>query len=198
VYEPRLTLGLPREETVGTALNALSHAAEALYLKGRNADAEREALVGAALIARRLPDVVARPDDLEARTELLEGAMHAGQALGLSGLALAHAIAQVLGGRYGLAHGAMNALSLPPVLRFNEPVAAEEIERLREALGAADAAARVEELAQLGGFKRLRDYDVPEDDLPRVAAEAAARPGARANPRSVEPDDVLELLREIW
>jgi maleylacetate reductase len=31
VYEPRLTLELPRGETVGTALNALAHAAEALY-----------------------------------------------------------------------------------------------------------------------------------------------------------------------
>src|SRR4029453_4801603 len=31
VYEPALTLGLPRDESVGTAMNALAHCAEALY-----------------------------------------------------------------------------------------------------------------------------------------------------------------------
>jgi len=198
VYEPRLTLGLPVEETVGTALNALAHAAEALYVKGRSHDGEREATLGAALIGRRLPDVVERPRDLEARTELLEGALHAGKALGLTGLALAHAIAQVLGGRYDLPHGAMNALSLPPTLRFNEPVARDAVAAFGEALAADDPAARVEGLARLGGFERLRDFGVPEEDLPFVAAETAARPGARANPRSASPEDVLGLLREMW
>jgi alcohol dehydrogenase class IV len=145
-----------------------------------------------------LPEVVERPHDLDARTELLEGAMHAGTALGLTGLALAHAIAQVLGGRYDLPHGAMNALSLPPTLRFNQPVARDAVAAFGEALGADDPAARVEELARLGGFERLRDFGVPEEDLPLVAAEAAARPGARANPRSASPEDVLGLLREMW
>ena len=47
VYEPTLTLELPRAETVGTALNALAHAAEALYVEGHNAEADAEALEGA-------------------------------------------------------------------------------------------------------------------------------------------------------
>src|SRR5207253_11518840 len=51
VYEPELTLGLPRAETVGTALNALAHAAEALYVKQRNDEADAHALSGARLIA---------------------------------------------------------------------------------------------------------------------------------------------------
>ena len=198
VYEPRLTLDLPREETVGTALNALAHAAEALYVPNRTAEGDREALEGAERIGRFLPQVVERPDDLDARTRLLEGATHAGKALGLTGLALAHAIAQVLGGRYGLPHGAMNGLSLPPTLRFNEPAARDAIDRLGAALDVDDPATGVEELAQLGGFGRLREFGVPEADLPRVAAEASARPGARVNPRDASPDDVLRLLVEMW
>jgi maleylacetate reductase len=198
VYEPHLTLELPLEETVGTAMNALAHCAEALYVRSRNAEGDQEALAGAELIADSLPAVVARPDDLSARTQLLQGAMHGGKALGLTGLALAHAIAQVLGGRYGLPHGAMNALSLPPVLRFNEPVAHDVIKRLGLALRTDDPAGRVEDLARLGGIERLRDFGVPEVDLPLVAAEAAARPGALANPRRAEPDEVLALVRAVW
>jgi maleylacetate reductase len=198
VYEPRLTLDLPLEETVGTAMNALAHCAEALYVDRRNADGDREALAGAPLIGRWLPEVVARPPDLEARTKLLEGAMHAGAALGLSGLALAHAIAQALGGRYGLPHGAMNALSLPPALRFNEPAVPVAVARFGEALGTTDPASRAQELARLGGFERLRDFGVPEDDLAGLAGDVVGRPGTQANPRPVTVEDAEALLRSIW
>jgi maleylacetate reductase len=198
VYEPELTLDLPRAETVGTALNALAHAAEALYVRDRTPESDRDALEGARLIATWLPQVVERPHDLEARTGLLRGACHAGAALGASMLALGHALAQGLGGRYGAPHGALNALTLPAALRFNEPVAAEEIARFGEAIGSDDPPARVEELARLGGFERLRDLGIPEDAPQEVAGTVAGRPGARANPRPVTPADVEAILRALW
>ncbi len=198
VYEPRLMLDLPREQSGGTALNALAHCAEALYAKGRNPEGDREALAGATLIGEWLPRVLEDGHDLEARTLLLEGAQHAGAALASAGLALGHAMAQALGGRFGIAHGAANALCLPPALRFNEPVAADEIARFGDALGADDPVSRVEELARASGFTRLRDLDVREDELDEVAEAAAQRGGAKANPRPASPDEIAELLRSIW
>ena len=198
VYEPELTLGLPKDVTVGTSLNALAHTAEALYVKGRNPDGDREALAGAALISEWLPRVVDRPDDLEGRRHLLEGAVHGGAALASAGLGLGHALAQALGGRYGLPHGAMNALSLPQALRFNEPVAGAEIARFGDAMGTDDPIGRVEELARLGGFERLRDFGVPETELEEVAEGARVRPGAWANPRPVTLTALVELLRAMW
>jgi alcohol dehydrogenase class IV len=89
-------------------------------------------------------------------------------------------------------------LTLPLALRFNQPVAAEAIERFGQALGTDDPADKVEELARLGGFERLRDLGIPEDAPAEVAEAVAARPGAKANPRPVTPADVQELLRSIW
>jgi maleylacetate reductase len=198
VYEPRLMLDLPREQSGGTALNALAHCAEALYVKGRNSEGDREALAGASLIGEWLPRVIEDGHDLDARTRLLEGAQHAGAALASAGLALGHAMAQALGGRFGIAHGAANALCLPPALRFNEPAAADEIARFGEALAAADPPARVEELARASGFTRLRDLGVPENELDEVADAAAQRAGAKANPRPASPAEIAELLRGIW
>jgi maleylacetate reductase len=198
VYEPELTLGLPRAETVGTSLNALAHTAEALYVEGRNAEGDREALAGAPLIAEWLPRVVEGGHDVEARRGLLEGAMHAGAALAAAGLGLGHAMAQALGGRYGLPHGALNAITLPAALRFNELVAGAEIARFGKAIGSDDPAGRVEELARLGGFDRLRDLGVPEDELEEVAAATAVRGGSQANPRQASRAEITELLRSIW
>jgi maleylacetate reductase len=198
VYDPELTLSLPREDTVGTAMNALAHAAEAMYVKGRNDEADRDAREAATRIAASLPAVVEDGKAAGPRKTLLTGASLAGSALASAGLGLGHAMAQVLGGRYGLKHGAMNAITLPLALRFNSPVAAKEIEGFGDAMGTDDPIGKVESLARLGGFGRLRDFGVPEEELAEVAEAVVQRPGAKANPRRATPTEVEELLRSAW
>ena len=193
VYDVELTLDLPREPTVGTAMNALAHCAEALYVEGHNVDADEHALAGARLIGEWLPRVVDAPRDREARTELLRGACHGGAALGGSGLALAHAMAQAIGGRYGVPHGTLNGICLPPALRWNEQWAPDAVHRFRAAVGC-----DVEELAALGGVTRLHDLGVPEADLPELAEAAAGRAGNRANPRPATAAEIEELFRSVW
>jgi maleylacetate reductase len=199
VYEPGLTLDLPTETSVGTAMNAIAHCAEALYARGHNPAADEHALAGARLIAEWLPPVVAAPHDLEARTELLRGACHGGAALAGSALALAHAMAQAIGGRYGLPHGTLNGICLPPVLRFNTVFVPDAVARFGEAIGGPDdPAGHVEELAALAGPKRLRELGVREADLPGLAAAAAERGGNLANPTPASPGEIEQLLRDVY
>ncbi|HZC75995.1 MAG TPA: iron-containing alcohol dehydrogenase [Gaiellaceae bacterium] len=198
VYEPELTLDLPPETTVGTSMNALAHCAEALYVQGHNPAADEHALAGARLISEWLPRTVSAPHDLEARTELLRGACHGGAALGGSMLALAHAMAQAIGGRYGLPHGTLNGICLPPALRFNAAFAPDAIRRFGEAVGApGDPAARVEALTALAGPTTLSELGVPESDLPSLAADAAQRGGNLANPKPASPQEIEQLLRQV-
>jgi alcohol dehydrogenase class IV len=192
-----LTLDLPLDMTAGTSLNALAHCAEALYAERRKPEGDREAVAGARLIATVLPRVLAEPEDRDAREELLRGAMHAGHALGIAGLALAHAMAQALGGTYGVPHGAMNALCLPPALEFNRAIVPAEVRMFGDAVGG-DPVERSRGLAELGGFHRLRDFDVPENELPAVAEAASKRAGNHANPRPATPEEILAMFRGIW
>ena len=185
VYDPELTLDLPRADSGGTALNALAHCVEALY-PGELEVARR----GAAGIDRWLPRVLEDGRDVEARTGLLEAASDAGRALAEHGLYLAHAMAQALGGRYGLPHGAMNALCLPPAMRFNAAVVPWAM--------TAVPVERVEELARLAGFERLRDFGVQHEDLADLAEAAALRGGNRNNPREATPDEIEEMFDSIW
>jgi maleylacetate reductase len=185
VYEPELTLDLPRPASGGTAMNALAHCVEALY-PGDLESARR----GAALIVEWLPRVLADLHDLEARTHLLEGAAAAGEALATHGLYLGHAMAQAIGGAYGLPHGALNSICLPAAMRFNAEVAPLAL--------AVVPVETVEELGRLAGYTRLRDLAVPKEDLSVLAEAAAARPGARANPRPATPAEIADLLRAVW
>jgi maleylacetate reductase len=185
VYEPELTLELPRPESGGTAMNALAHCVEALY----PGDLE-EARRGAAGIEEWLPRVLDDLGNLEARTRLLEAARYAGEALAKHGLYLGHAMAQALGGRYGLPHGALNSICLPAAMRFNAPVAPQAIEAV--------PIETVEKLARLTGYTRLRDLGVPEDELDEAAEATAVRPGARANPRPASAAEIAALFRSVW
>jgi alcohol dehydrogenase class IV len=156
-------------------------------------------LAGAHLIAEWLLRVVVAPHDRDARTELLRGACHGGAALAGSMLALAHAMAQAIGGRYGLPHGTLNGICLPWALRFNTPFAPDAVARFGEAVGDRDdPAGRVEALNALAGPTRLRDLGVPESDLPGLAAAAAERGGNLANPKPASPDEIEQLLRHAY
>ena len=191
VYDVSLTLDLPRDVTGGTALNALAHGAEALYVRGRDPAADRLALEGADSISNSLPRVLEDGHDVDARSELLRGAARAGEALGRSGLALGHAMAQAIGGTYGLPHGALNAICLPPALRFNAEFVPPELLEGR-------AAERAEQLKLLSGFTTLGALRVPKEDLPALAQSIAQRPGALANPRPATAQEILELLRSVY
>ena len=185
VYEPRLTLDLPRPASGGTAMNALAHCVEALYF-GDLEPARR----GAALIVEWLPRVLENLEDLEARAHLLQGASDAGEALAAHGLGLGHAMAQAVGGRYGLPHGALNSICLPAAMRFNADVAPLALEVV--------PVETVEELGRLAGFTHLRELGVPHEDLDELAEAVAVRAGARANPRPASAAQIAELLRSIW
>jgi maleylacetate reductase len=112
-------------------------------------------------------------------------------------LALGHAMAQAAGGKYGLPHGTLNGIVLPAALRYNARYAPDALRRFGEAVGG-DPATRVEELAALGGATRLRDLNVPEEDLPELADAAAHRAGNQANPHPATPAEIEQLLRSVW
>lgn len=198
IYDPELTLDLPLDATVGTSMNAMAHCAEAYYHPDAAPRAPRHADTGATAINHALPIVVARPDGIYGRSRLLEGAHRAALALAESGVCLGHAMAQGIGGRYGVPQGSANAVCLPAALRFNAEAVPEAVERLATALQTDDAPARIEELAALGGFGRLRDLGVPEAGLDELGALIAARPGARVNPRPASAEDVAGLLQTVW
>jgi maleylacetate reductase len=198
IYDPALTLDLPLETTVGTSMNALAHCAEAYYPPDATRRAPRHADTGATAIGHALPIVVERPEGIYGRSRLLEGAHRAALALAESGVCLAHAMAQGIGGRYDVPQGSANAVCLPAALRFNAEVVPGAVARLATALGTDDAPTRVEELAALGGFGRLRDLGVPKDELDQLAAAIVARPGAQVNPRPASAADVVALLRDVW
>jgi maleylacetate reductase len=194
VYDPVVTLDTPVRVTAETGMNALAHGIECAYSPARTPEAEALALACIARIAAALPEVVDAPDDLDARTRLLAGAVLGGRCLQNATMGVHHGLAQLVGGRTGLPHGLANALILPHAVRFNSD--AVDVSAIGQALGdEADPAGAIDRLrARIGLPGRLSECGATADDLDAVVRMAAGNHNVAANPKPVTEDDVRAIL----
>ncbi len=123
VYDPDLTLGLPAAVSAASAMNAIAHCVEGLWIPDRTPFLMALATDAARRFAVHLPRVIADGSDREARGECLVAAWLAGVVL-YGGTGLQHKLAHVLGG-LGLPHAETHAIILPHVTRFNLAAAPE-------------------------------------------------------------------------
>ncbi|HVY57463.1 MAG TPA: maleylacetate reductase [Xanthobacteraceae bacterium] len=195
LYDPDLTLGLPPDVTAASALNAVAHCVEGLWIPQRTPVSVAYACEAVRRFRFQLPQAVADGSDREARAECLIGAWLAGTVL-VAGTGLHHKLAHVLGG-FGLPHAETHAIILPHVSRFNLPAAPEARARLCEVLGCDDPAGALESM--LRGFpipQRLREIGFTRDKIPDAVAQVAAL-GIK-EPRPVSAEDARALLEAAY
>jgi maleylacetate reductase len=220
IYDPLLTLNLSSAMTASTGINALAHCIEALYSITCNPLSTSAALSGVRSIYAALPRCYVDGNDLEARTEMLEGAFLAGSALSHVTMALHHGLCHILGGTAGVPHGVANSIILPHAIRFNLDATAQQLAQAAEAMGIgrtksgrdksrtyesdeAVAEKVVERIyALIGQMKlpqHLRDVGVKEADLPYLAQVALQSRAVKSNPKPITDAAQIEMvLRAAW
>ncbi len=134
-------------------MNAMAHCAEALYADGANPVTSLMAEEGIRVLRDGLPRVVAAPDDIDARGQVLAGAYLAGACFAAAGSGIHHKICHVLGGAYDLPHAEMHTVILPHALAFNAPAVPEAMARMAAALGDPDVPAAIFDLAESIGAR---------------------------------------------
>ncbi|MEA2375747.1 MAG: maleylacetate reductase, partial [Thermoleophilaceae bacterium] len=198
IAEPGLMASQPSDARAASAMNALAHAAEALYGPMANPVSEATALEAAGLLAHGLESA----SEDEARPALTLGAVLAGYAVGAAGFALHHLLGQTLVRVTGAPHARAYAVLLPHTLRAMVPRAPEALAKLAQALGAeprAEAAPeRVAQLAAHAGVTRLSQIGVEAGDLDQVVEQALARPDLRNTPSPPDAGELRALLERAF
>jgi alcohol dehydrogenase class IV len=193
IYDVELTLGLPARLSATSGMNAIAHAAEALYAQDRNPIISTLAEQAIAALAGALPAIIADPADRGARRDALYGAWLCGVCLGSVGMALHHKLCHVLGGSFDLPHAETHTVVLPYAIAYNATAAPDAMARIARALGRASAAGGLHELVgAIGAPRSLAALGMPADALDRAADLAVQNP--YWNPRPVERAAIRRLL----
>ena len=209
VLDPSLTLGLPAVVSATTGIDAMVHAIEAYTGKiKKNPISDGLAREALRLLTGSLVQVCANGRDVAARTNMLIGAMLAGQAFANSPVGAVHALAYPIGGLFHVAHGLSNALMLSQVMHFNLPVAASLYAELAQVVmpgitGTDEARALAlidffDKLAdQVGIARRLSQVGIQPANVPALAENAMLQQRLLVNnPREVTFGDALRLYSQ--
>lgn len=204
LLDANLTLGLPKSITASTGIDAMVHAIEA-YTSIRQKNPISDTLALAAMRKLRNSIVQACDDgsNVEARNEMLMGAMLAGQAFSNAPVAAVHGLAYPLGGFFHVPHGLSNALVLTEVMKYNLPNADEWYGEIARDLGVGQTGSDlIDEMLRIKDAtnvpQTLTEVNIPADAIPVMAEDAMTKDRVLMNnPREMTYEAVVNIYETI-
>ena len=116
IYDPVLTLTVPKDITIQTGLDALSHSLESIWNKNASPVTINYAVKSAKLIVNNLVNLANDLDNLDLRDDMMMACMYAGLAFSNTQTAIAHAISYYVTVNKGIPHGLACSFTLPTLI----------------------------------------------------------------------------------
>ena len=198
ICDPELTVGMPKMITVGTGMDAFAHCLEAYSSPFYHPMSQGIALEGMRLVKENLPKVVANPNDIDARAEMMSAAAMGAVAF-QKGLGAIHSLSHPVGAIYNTHHGLTNAVVMPAVLVFNREAIEDRIARAAAYLGIdggfdgfLDYVIKLRK--ELGVPDKLSEIGVGTDRIDEMVKMALVAPTAGGNPVKLTEENTRELF----
>ncbi len=122
LLKPELCTSLPFNQTLYSGLDLISHALESLWNINSNPITQGFASQALNLANKSFSTVLAKPDDIAGRKDMLHAALLAGLAISQTKTAIAHSISYPLTARFNIPHGLACAFTLPALLKMNKKI----------------------------------------------------------------------------
>ncbi|WP_163469040.1 1-propanol dehydrogenase PduQ [Fusobacterium sp. IOR10] len=119
ILDPIFTVTVPKKITANTGIDVLTHAIEAYVSKGSTFYSDAFSEKAFELVIKSLLKCYIEPNNIEARSMMMEASNMAGIAFNIAGLGVNHSIAHQLGAIYHIPHGLANAMVLKEIIKFN-------------------------------------------------------------------------------
>ncbi|TDH37616.1 iron-containing alcohol dehydrogenase [Pseudohoeflea suaedae] len=198
ICDPELTVGMPRMITVGTGMDAFAHCLEAYSSPFYHPMSQGIALEGMRLVKENLPKVVANPNDIDARAEMMSAAAMGAVAF-QKGLGAIHSLSHPVGAIYNTHHGLTNAVVMPAVLVFNRAAIEDRIARAAAYLGIEGGFDGFLDYVitlrkELGVPDKLSEIGVGSDRIDEMVKMALVDPTAGGNPVKLTEENTRELF----
>ena len=181
LLDAELTFGLPKHITAATGIDAMVHAIEAYTsIIHKNPLSDALALTALRKLDRAIVTACDDPSNVEARNDMLIGAMLAGQAFSNAPCAAVHALAYPLGGFFHVPHGLSNALVLTEVMKYNAPKADHWYGEIARDMGVGQTGSSlIDKMYAIKDATKvpqtLADVNITADAIPMMAKDAMTK-----------------------
>lgn len=165
ICDPTLTLSLPLNITIQTALDALSHSFESIWNKNANTVSTDYAIKAAIEIIDVLPLLIKDLNNIELRDRALKASLYAGLAFSNTKTAIAHAFSYYLTINKGVPHGIACSLILPDIIDVALGINENIDSALKSILLESSSRPLRDFLYKLGISTKVSDYGISKDDL---------------------------------
>ncbi|MFP6740788.1 MAG: iron-containing alcohol dehydrogenase [Alphaproteobacteria bacterium] len=199
ISDPELTIGLPRNITAWTGMDALAHCLEAYCSPHYHPMAQGIALEGLRLVKDWLPAAVEDGTNLAARAHMLVAATMGATSF-QKGLGAIHAMSHPIGAVHDKHHGLTNAVVMPYVMDFNRPAIDDRMTALARYLDLPDPSfeavmAWVLELRAAFGIEHtLAEFGIGDEHIDELVPMAAIDPSCGGNPIPIGEPELRDMF----
>lgn len=222
ILDPELVKSVPKSITADTGMDVLTHAIEAYISKEASDFTDALAEKAFELTVKNLEKAYLNGGDLQAREKMHNASCLAGLAFNSAGLGLTHSLAHVIGGRFHIPHGKINAIILPHVVRYNSNIERESyLDSKSEVLKKYQKLAKIADLSAINPFMgtsnlinfivklqksllipgTLKDLKIDGssllEDIDNVYKNVLKDICTKTNPREIAKEDIKKLIKSI-
>lgn len=175
IVDPNIMISKPKQLTIATGLDALSHSIESIWNHNANLISSFHAIKGAKIVLENLPKLVDDLQNIELRSNLALACVHAGLAFSNTKTAISHNISYPITLQYGIPHGIACSFSLPIVMRSMKGINKEaeaQLEKIFDSDLITSSTKLVHKLKYLGVPTKLNDLKMSLGDWNEIITSA--------------------------
>ena len=222
ILDPELVKSVPKSITADTGMDVLTHAIEAYVSKEASDFTDALAEKAFELVVKNLEKVYENGNDIYAREKMHNASCLAGIAFNAAGLGLTHSLAHMIGGRFHIPHGKINAIILPYVIKFNSDIERKSyldseneilkryqklgkiagLNGINPVIGTSNLINYIQKLQKSVGIpKNLKELKIDGSSLLQdveVVYEIVMKDiCTKTNPKEIKKEDIKTLLKDI-
>lgn len=222
ILDPELVKSVPKSITADTGMDVLTHAIEAYVSKEASDFTDALAEKAFELVVKNLEKVYENGNDIYAREKMHNASCLAGIAFNTAGLGLTHSLAHMIGGRFHIPHGKINAIILPYVIKFNSDIDRKSyldseneilkryqklgkiagLNGINPVIGTSNLINYIQKLQKSVGIpKNLKELKIDGSSLLQdveVVYEIVMKDiCTKTNPKEIKKEDIKTLLKDI-
>ncbi len=198
--DPELTVTMPDEVTAHTGLDALTHAIEALTSKRSQPLTDPLCMEAAKLVLGNIEKAYRRGTDMQARENMMLGALMAGYGITHAGAGIVHGLSYALWKSAKTPHGLACGSVLPHAMRYNLGFEGGKYEALARHCGfggAEELIKKVEDVcAKVGAPARLAGLGVSADKVDAML-ELGLSGSTAVNPRPTDAETLKTFINSM-